>query len=203
VKVSVLVLAAGRSSRFGTSGEHKLLALLRGAPLVRLSVSAAIDAGIGAVVVVTGAEARRVERALAGLDVRIVHEPGYADGMATSLRRGVRAVSADNDAIAIALGDQPLVRPEAYRRLVHVWQDSGAHIVVPRYAGHDGPAHPVLFAAAVFDELRALSGDSGAREVIVREPSRVATASLEWNGPIDVDTPEDLIRLTDERPPRD
>src|SRR5262245_61989796 len=145
MRVAVLVLAAGRSTRFGAGG-HKLLAPIDGAPLVRRSVAAAVDAAIGNVVVVTGAEALRVDQAIAGLDVHVVHEPAFADGLATSLRRGLDAVPSDATAVVIGLGDQPFVRPDAYRRVVSTWMSTGAAIVVPRYSDTDAVSHPVLFA---------------------------------------------------------
>jgi molybdenum cofactor cytidylyltransferase len=200
--VSAVVLAAGLSSRFGRPGGSKLIVPVDGTPLVRLSVCAALDARIGDVVVVTGAESARVEHALAGLDVRLVREPAFADGMATSLRRGIGAVAAGTEAVVVALGDQPFVRPEAYRRVVQTWRDTAAPIVVPRYADHPAPAHPVLLSAVVFDELLALRGDVGARQVIARDPARVAVAEMAWDAPMDVDTPGDLARLTEERRPR-
>lgn len=196
--VAIIVLAAGRSSRFGDAG-HKLLAPIDGTPLVRLSVAAAVEASVGSVVVVTGAEALHVAGALAGLDVRIVHEPAFAHGLATSLRRGLDAIVPSTDAVIVGLGDQPLVRPDAYRRVVATWMTTGSAIVVPRYGGDDGPSHPVLFAASVFEELRALRGDVGARDVIARDPGRVARAQIEGEAPGDVDTREDLRRLTTSR----
>jgi molybdenum cofactor cytidylyltransferase len=194
-RVGVVVLAAGRSARFGPPNRHKLLATAGGVPLVRLSVNAAVDAGVGDVVVVTGARGDEVQRALDGLLVRVVHEPAFVDGMAVSLRRGVMALERDVDALMIGLGDQPGMRPDAYRAVVSRWSVSGRPIVVPRYADASGPAHPTLFAAEVFSELLALHGDAGARGVVARDPSRVAEALLDWPPPMDVDTLEDLESL--------
>ena len=194
-RVGVLVLAAGRSSRFGTAGAHKLLAMVDGVPLVRLAVAAAHDADVGEVVVVTGAHGVPIEKALDGLPVRIVHEPDFANGIAVSLRCGVAALARNADAVIIGLGDQPDMRPEAYRRVTSRWQTSRSSIVVPRYADWNAPAHPTLFAADVFPELLALDGDVGARAVVTRDPARVAEAPLEWAAPRDVDTIEDLETL--------
>lgn len=200
-RVGVIVLAAGRSSRFGAAGApgapgaHKLLARIDGEPLVRRSVRAALDAGVGEVVVVTGCEVEAVDAALSGLRVRVVHEPSFSDGMATSLRRGLEALRHVADAVVVGLGDQPAVRPEAYRRIVATWEDSGAAIVVPRYAGGAGPSHPALFASDIYPELLALRGDTGARRVISRDPTRVAVVDLDWPPPGDVDTPDDLAAV--------
>ena len=197
--IAIIVLAAGRASRFSGSGEHKLLARLDDAPIVRHAVRAALDSAVGPVVLVTGAEAARVEQAVSGLDVRVVHEPAYGDGMSVSLGRGLREVASHADAVVVALGDQPLVRTDAYRQLVAVWATTGSAIVTPRYEDATGPSHPVLFSAAVFHELFAIRGDMGARDVIARDPSRVSSATLDWQAPIDIDTSDDLARLTSDR----
>src|SRR5687767_1765770 len=196
--VAVVLLAAGRSTRFGAPGGHKLLAPIGGLPVVRWSVQRAVDAAVGEIVVVTGAEASLVDAALAGLPVRSVHASDYADGMASSLRRGVEAARDTADAIVVTLADQPSMRPEAYRRVVATWASTGAALVVPRYADAMVPGHPTLFAASVFEELLDLRGDVGARAVIARDPARVASAPIEWSAPRDIDTVEDLAQVTAE-----
>jgi molybdenum cofactor cytidylyltransferase len=199
--IGIVVLAAGRSARFKSGGASKLLAMVNRVPLVRIAALTAVESGVGEVIVVTGHRADEVGAALDGVPVRVVHEPEYGDGMAVSLRRGVLAVRASS-AVMVGLGDQPGMRAAAYRRVAHRWRTSGALIVVPRYADAAGPAHPPLFAAEVFDELLALSGDVGAREVIARDPTRVAMESLEWPAPGDVDTREDLAALQADTPTR-
>ena len=91
--VVVVVLAAGSSTRFlSTAGDHKLLAPLRTMPVIRWSVTRALDAAIGDVVVVTGPDSAPIEAALAGVPVRIVPASDAALGLSASLRRGVEAV---------------------------------------------------------------------------------------------------------------
>jgi molybdenum cofactor cytidylyltransferase len=194
-RIGIIVLAAGRSTRFGASQQSKLVALVDGVPIVRRSVTAALDAGVGDVVVVTGHQPDRVISALDGLHVRAVHEPRFGDGMAASLRRGVREFQ-DHDAVLIGLADQPAMRAAAYRRVAERWRADGSDIVVPRYAGSSAPAHPPLFSRALFDELLGLQGDVGARTVIANAPERVQTELLEWSAPDDVDTIEDLALIT-------
>jgi CTP:molybdopterin cytidylyltransferase MocA len=117
--------------------------------------------------------------------------------MSASLKYGVQALR-EADAIVVALGDQPGLRPDAIRRVVSRWRETGAAIVVPRYESDDRPAHPVLFASSVYHELIALEGDVGARSVIAREPGRVAVAALDWAAPRDVDTSDDLKLAAEE-----
>ncbi len=189
-RIGVVVLAAGRSTRFA-SQSPKLLTRVDGAPLVRHAVIAAIDSGVGDVVVVTGHRSDAVAAALEGLPARVVHEPKSADGMAVSLRRGVSELRSA-DAVMITLGDVPDILPAAYRRIAARWRATGAPIVVPRYAGARIPSHPTLFAASLFDDLLALEGDVGARSVIARHTSGVVEEPLAWPAPRDVDTLEDL-----------
>jgi molybdenum cofactor cytidylyltransferase len=190
-RIGVVVLAAGRSSRFAAGQASKLLAPVDGVPIVRRAVAAAIDAGVGEVIVITGDRSEEVAATLEGLRARIVREPRFADGMATSLRRGV-SEARDADAVMIALADLPDVSPMAYRRIAARWQSAGAAIVVPRYADSSAPSHPTLFAAMLFGDLLALEGDVGARSVIARHASLVAEEPLEWPAPRDVDTLQDL-----------
>jgi len=194
-RVGVIVLAAGRSRRFGAPSESKLLALLRGEPIVHHATSAAVRAEVGEVVVVTGDRATDVGAAVDRLPVRVVREDGFGEGMAAPLRRGVQTF-ASADAVMVALGDQPDVPSEAYRRVVERWRATGAPIVVPRYAGALITGHPALFAASVFPELLSLRGDIGARGLLAADPARVIEEDLEWPPPRDVDSIEDLRALT-------
>jgi molybdenum cofactor cytidylyltransferase len=195
LRVGVIVLAAGRSLRFGAPSESKLLALLRGEPIVHHAASAAVRADVGEVVVVTGDRAADIAAAVERLPVRVVHDDGFAEGMAAPLRRGVQTL-ASADAVMVALGDQPEVPLEAYRRVVERWHATGAAIVVPRYAGAPITGHPALFAASVFSELLSLRGDVGARGIVAADPGRVLEEALEWPPPRDVDSTDDLRALT-------
>ena len=190
--VAAIVLAAGRASRMG---ENKLLAELEGQPLVRHAVLAALASPARPVVVVTGNEPERVRAALADLDVRFVHNPDFASGMASSLRVGIAAVG-DVAGALVCLGDMPRVTAQQLRTLVDAFvaaADDGA-IVVPTIDRKRG--NPVLWGRGRFAEIGELVGDVGARAVVERH-----AASVHWvpiDDPailIDVDTPEALARL--------
>jgi molybdenum cofactor cytidylyltransferase len=184
--IAGVVLAAGASRRMGT---QKLLLPLEGRPIVRHAVEAVLAAGLDEVVVVLGREPEAVGAALAGLRIRTVVNPRYAEGLATSLRAALDALPAGVQAVVIALGDQPRVDPGVILRLVEAFRSTARGIVVPVY--RDGRGNPVLFAASVFDELRAVTGDQGGRPVILRDPRRVAEVSVDAPMPGDVDTPGD------------
>jgi molybdenum cofactor cytidylyltransferase len=185
--IAAIVLAAGASTRMRR--QKLLLPMGDGRPLVRLAVEQVLAAGVDDAVVVLGREAEAVALALAGLPVRTVVNPRFAEGQATSLRAGLDALRPGTEGAVIALGDQPLPDPTIIRRLVATFRASGRPVVVPVY--RDGRGNPVLFAVALFDELRAVTGDRGGRGVIARDPTRVAEVPVDAPMPADIDTPED------------
>lgn len=186
--IAGVVLAAGASRRFGS---QKLLASIGGVPLVRRSVERLIEAALGEVVVVVGSDARAVGGALAGLPVRIVTNPAYASGMSTSLRAGLDALPPEFEAAVVALGDQPGVGAAIVDRLVERYLIDRSPIVAPVYRG-GVRGNPVLFDRSLFDELRAVTGDEGARGVIARDAARVALVEIDVAMPRDIDRPDDL-----------
>jgi molybdenum cofactor cytidylyltransferase len=173
-------------------GRPKLLLDLRGKPIVRWSVEA-LRPHVNDLVVVTGGDDRSVRAALAGLAVRFANNPHPDAGQGSSIAVGVAALAASTRAVLIALGDQPRVPDEVVPALLAAWLRTGQPIVAPVYQGVQGT--PVLFAAEVFAELKALTGDMGARGVVAARPERVERVTFARAMPSDVDTPEDYARL--------
>lgn len=187
--ITALLLAAGSARRFGAP---KLLQDLHGKPVVRWSAELLRGSPVDETIVVVPPDHEEFRGALAGLDVRFVVNPHADRGMGSSLACGV-SEAAGSDAVLVVLADEPMLGREALLRVVDRHRAGGASIVAPTYRGIRG--HPVLFDRCVFAELRALSGDRGARAVVDRELGRVAFVELDEAKPIDVDTPADLTRL--------
>lgn len=185
--IAAIVLAAGTSSRMGR--QKLTLPMADGRPLVRASVEQVLLAGVDDTVVVLGGDAEAVALALAPLPVRTVVNSRYAEGQSTSLRAGLDALRPGTVAAVVALGDQPLPDPDVIRRLIAAFRATGRLIAAPVY--RDGRGNPVLFAASLFAELGAVTGDRGGREVVARDPARVAEVSVDASMPADIDTPED------------
>lgn len=173
-------------------GGGKLLLVLRGKPIIRWSVEA-LRSHVDDLVVVTGGGEDAIRAALAGLDVRFVANPHPEAGQGTSIAVGASALALEAEAVIIALGDQPRVPPDVVPALLATWRGTVKPIVAPVYKGVQGT--PVLFAAEVFRELTALTGDAGARGVVAARPERVARVIFDRDMPPDVDTPEDFARL--------
>ena len=95
-------------------------------------------------------------------------------------------------------GDQPRVRPEVIRRLIRAsWRRSAHLFIGPRYAGDPTP-NPILARRSAWRMADELVGDRGFGPVIAANPELVDWVDVEGANP-DVDTPEDLDRLRQER----
>ena len=195
-RVAVVLLAAGRGSRFGAEGP-KTLARLGRRPLVSHAVASATRSGLRPVVVVVGCQAPAVAAA-AGALADIVENPAWEEGMSTSLRAGLATVIGDPavSAVAVALADQPRIGADAYRRLAAAHRE-GAQLAVATYEGRRG--HPVLIGRAHFDEAMRMTGDEGARSLLAAHD--VVEVPCDGTGDAaDVDTPADLEALEDGAP---
>lgn len=189
-QVAAIVLAAGRSSRMG--GPNKLLAEIGGRPLVRIVAEAALASRARPVIVVTGHQRERVEAALAGLDVVLVHNPAYADGLSASLKAGIAAVPPAADGAIICLGDMPQVDARLIDRLLTAFDpERGALVAVPTIGGKRG--NPVVWSRRFFSDLSTLTGDVGARGLIASYPEAVVEVATTDDAALtDVDTPDAL-----------
>jgi molybdenum cofactor cytidylyltransferase len=158
-RLSAVLLAAGASRRLG---HPKQLLVWRGDTLVRRAARAALGAGADELIAVTGASADDVAAALAGLDMRIVHNDRWPEGIGSSIAAGMRAMS--GDAVLLLLADQPGVDAALLAQLVAGWRAGHARVACA-YAGVIGV--PALFAdPADLAALRELSGDRGAQRLL-------------------------------------
>lgn len=192
MKLAGLLLAAGGATRFGSP---KVLASFRGEPLVRRAASLLIPRCPAGVQVVVGESAAGVRDALAAElgngSVALLDNPDWANGLSTSLVRGVAALSPAADAVLILLSDQPVVTGDDLDGLVAAWQVEPALIAAAGFSDRLGP--PVIIPRAFWPQLAALRGDQGARSLL--EWHAEHTTVVMPHAALDVDTPEDLARL--------
>lgn len=185
--VAAIVLAAGGSTRMG---QPKQLLPVGGRPMVRHVTEIVCAAGLHQVVVVVGAHAEAVGRALAGLPVEIVVNEAWSGGMSTSLRAGLRALRPEIRAALIILADQPALTPQLLQALVDHYWVTGASVVAPFYRGQRG--NPVLFDRSLFPELLALEGDRGGRALVVRHEQELGRVQVDDPAVLlDIDTHQD------------
>ena len=181
-----LVLAAGAATRFGAP---KQLADLDGMPLLEHSLRTMTASPVGRLVVVLGSGADEITAGvdLHGADVVVCSR--WEEGQSASLACGL-AELADCEAVVVTLGDQPRLSPDSIRRVVAARDGSAA--VRATYGG--SPGHPVLLERELFEPLRNVSGDKGARNLLL-SVQVLDVPCDDLGGGEDVDTPAELDAL--------
>lgn len=189
---TVIVLAAGKGSRFLSAG-HKLAQPLGDASVLAATLANAIASHLHVIVVTTERFAAVARSSVAARDVVVLADVGSAGagplGMGVSIAAGIQA-RPEAAGWLVLPGDMPLVTPATLQAVARALDE---HPVA--FAQHHGRrGHPVGFAAELYSELAALSGDEGARRVIARYPAY----GVERDDPgilVDIDTAADLDQV--------
>jgi molybdenum cofactor cytidylyltransferase len=188
--LSAIVLAAGMSTRMG---QNKLLLDFKDKPLIAHAVDTLLASEIDEVIVVLGHEADKVQEKLRGKQVRLIQNPDYREGLSTSVRAGVNAVSSQAAGIMVYLADQPLLEPADANRILRAFthaKEVGKSIVVPFFDGQRG--NPVLLDSLYREAILGVVGDVGCKGVIRRYPDQVFVVEMENDHVVrDVDNMEE------------
>lgn len=192
--IAALVLAAGLSRRMGRPkmllpwGERTVL----GQVLFTLQ-----EAGVSHRLVVSGAEREAIEAIARGAGAECLYNPQYAEGeMLSSIQIGLRELERreEIEAALICLGDQPQIEVQVVRRLLEVWSESRAPLIVPSYGGRRG--HPWLVARALWPELLRLSPPATARDFLQAQAAQITYVLVETASILqDLDTPQEYERF--------
>jgi molybdenum cofactor cytidylyltransferase len=191
-----ILLAAGSSTRMG---QPKQLLSWQGQTLVRHMARQALASKLDGLIVVVGAEAATTRAALAGLDgpLQTVENSAYLAGQATSLRVGLSSLPSVAQAALVLLVDQPFVGPELINRILERYEQNPMLAIVPLYRGQRG--NPTLLTRHLFEELKTLEGDVGARTVLQRHADKVDWMEIDDPAIVtDVDTPGEYERAKSE-----
>ncbi len=191
-RVAVVVLAAGRGSRFNGDA-HKLASPLGRSSVLGTTLAHAVASHLPVVVVTTQALAGIARSHVASRDIVLLPaadgRSGEPLGMGYSIAAGV-AARAHASGWLMLPGDMPLVLPATLQAVARTLAD---HTVA--YAQHRGRrGHPVGFAAELYSELVVLTGDEGARRLLARYPA--TPVEVPDAGVLaDVDTVDDLTEV--------
>lgn len=191
--IANIILAAGSSSRLG---HPKQLAEYGGRSLISRAAESASDAHLGPVIVVTSPElGDAIRERISTNDVEIVLNTEAQTGMSSSIRAGLSFAvkkSPDLAAVILALCDQPMITSDTFSRLAEAFRREGSSIVASAYSETLGV--PALFDRSMFDELLALTGDHGAKSLIMSRPEEVARVAAP-EAAFDIDSVDDIDRL--------
>lgn len=192
--ITLIVLAAGKSTRM--EGQNKLLAVVRGKPMIRGVVEAALDSKVDETIVVLGWDERRLRQALAGIPCRLIVNRGFERGQSSSLKAGLDEVAPETRAVLILPGDIAEIDSRAIDKVVDSYISNGGTILVAAHKGKFG--HPILIDRRLFKEIAQIAEEThGLKSVIKSHENEIKLIETGSDNVLrDVDTPEDLHRLT-------
>jgi molybdenum cofactor cytidylyltransferase len=194
--LSAILLAAGESRRMGSP---KALLHYQGQTFIERICTAFLTAGVDELIVVLGARAEEIGRALpVHPALRSVVNSRYSQGQLSSLMVGIGALSPESEAVVVNLVDHPMVSSATIKAVIDSFRAAPIPIVIASYQGKRG--HPVLFSSQVYGEILAAPLDQGAKVVVRKDPPRVREVPLDDPGILaDIDTPEDYARFVGEQ----
>jgi CTP:molybdopterin cytidylyltransferase MocA len=193
MSVPAIILAAGASRRLG---RLKQLLEFGGETLLARAIRIAAEAGAEPVLVILGAHAAAISASVPMDHVVTVLNAEWQEGMASSIRAGLRVLSscAPDAQGAVILGcDQPRLSSDHVRELIQSFEAASTSTVVASvYHGVRGV--PAVFPRTIFPRLLALEGDKGARAILA-DPACTAIDVPFPGGDVDIDLPSDLEQL--------
>lgn len=189
--VSIVVLAAGLSTRFG---RNKLFEPLGGTTLIERVVSESLLSRATQVIVVGGHEFERLRLRLQGYGCETVYNDEYKAGQSSSVKRGMSKVSGSADAAMVLPGDMALTERSVIDAVIDRYSRDRTPIVSAGYSGR--PGHPILFDRSLFAELAEIDEQGrGLKAVVARHSGETAVVETSPAALFDLDTPGDLARL--------
>jgi len=180
-------------------GRPKQMLAWQGKTLLRHVLDSLIDSAVDDIILVLGHEAEAIRKSLTDLQssrIKVVINPDYKRGMASSLRRGLLALVPGSEAFLVLLADQPGIGPEIIDRLIRGFREADPKrgIVRPVYRGR--PGHPVLIGVRYLQEALQLQGDVGARQILIDHPVDILEIEVDRDAVLkDIDTPEEYQKL--------
>lgn len=192
----IVLLGAGASTRLG---RPKQSIRIGNGTLLEHSVRAALGSGVAHVLLVLGAAIDDIILPPTDQRLTIVINPHWQEGIAASIRAGLQKAQELYPGVQQVLFmpcDQPHINPDLLDKLVNLQQETGKPIAASQYAHTIGI--PAVFSRDLFVELMALTGDAGAKKIMLQRLS--GTVSVPFpGGEVDIDTEEDLAALLNDK----
>ena len=194
--ISATILAAGGSSRM--EDENKLLLPFQESLVINQVCNTILNSGLKPVIVVTGFEHKKIEKALPKSIDQIIHNPEWEDGMAGSIYAGMSILPDTVDGNMIVLGDMPLLTTHTLKQLIEQFcVHEGKQIIYPVYSGQQ--ANPVIFPRKYFKEILSSTGDKVCKKVLKQYPDDAVEVLVDSNEVIlDCDTKDDYFRMIEQ-----
>lgn len=191
MKTGIIILAAGESIRLGYP---KQIAKYKEKTLLQLAIDAANDCKADKRVLVLGANRDEIKKTFPGASIPNIPNPHFEKGMSSSIKVGLEYMLKFDkpDQVIIMLCDQPFVDAKILNKLIDTQEKESKGIVACKYSKTVGV--PILFGSAYFKELMELTGDEGAKNIVLAHEDDLVTVAFP-KGKVDIDTEEDLRDL--------
>jgi len=196
--ISSILLAAGCSSRM--DGENKLIKEINGIPLIKHTIKSILGSSVNEIIVVLGYEKDVVEN-LIGINkkIKFVYNENYKNGIASSIKIGIKNISNRADAFFITLGDMPNINQNIYNKLIKarfnynkkLKLEHKKEFIIPTFEGKNG--NPVLISKYAKEKMNKIKGDIGAKEIIELNKNKTLYIPVKSKGvTLDFDYLEDF-----------
>ena len=159
--ISAILLAAGQSKRM--CGENKLTKIINNKPLIKHSIKNILDSNIDELIVIVGYQEEIIKKLISKNEkIKIISNKNFKNGMASSIKEGLKHLSKKTEYFFICLGDMPNINKQIYNNLIK--SRNNHQIIIPAYKGQRG--NPVLFDKSMKEVVINIEGDSGAKKII-------------------------------------
>lgn len=191
MKIAAIIVAAGRSSRFGDS--NKLLVEFNGRPLICYAVAAAAASPVDDIVLVIAPGCSAIADAAGHGRWRLAVNSRASDGLSSSIQTGLAALDPNIDGAIVLLADMPGVTRDLIAKLCGAFGDSAGHAIVFPQTRDGGQGNPVIWPRGLFADLMALTGDAGGKAVLQAHPELQLAVTIDSDAAhFDIDTVADL-----------
>jgi molybdenum cofactor cytidylyltransferase len=189
---AAIILAAGQSSRLG---QPKQLLKYQNKTLLQHAIDTAKLSSVQSILVVLGSNADTILKETDTAGIYVIINNDWQSGMASTIRSGINVLQTldlTTDGAILMVCDQPFVTPDLLNGLIEKQKETGVPIIASQYA--DSVGTPALFQKQFFSELMGVSGDAGAKKIMMQNSDLLATISFP-QGSIDIDTIDDYDAL--------
>src|SRR5579864_556906 len=192
--LAAVILSGGSSERMGSP---KALVPFQGKTFLEHLLEITKHPSIGVRRVVLGAHAEPIAKEVHLAADEIVINEDWEAGQLSSIQAALRSLPEGTEGMLLCLIDHPLVTENLVAELIEKFRASHAPIVLPVYEARRG--HPVIFSAAVYDELLNAPADKGARAVVWAHRGEVTEVYTHEEGCVlNLNDPETLQRAKGE-----
>lgn len=170
-------------------GQPKQLLDINGKSLIKNITEVALDTPCFPITVVLGANRDLIRTEIEKMPITVIDNPKWKEGMSSSIKMGLIGAYMTTKAIEAAIFltvDMPYITKEIIEKLIQkASENHDIQIVACKYDGQIGI--PVLFKRTLFNELLDLTGEQGAKKVIINHLDKTQTVDFPA-GKFDLDT---------------